>query len=130
MLFADTLSSLADKQTLGPKGASDERFLDVYERRHVLRFLPIRRHVARLYLRIVNHEWRVMLSDRGTPDGPFFGADYSMTEGDVATSALRGVWIRESKEWRRCTSSEIEAIGRRIAGAIELAQLQYSEKAL
>src|SRR5262245_60710989 len=130
MVFADTLSSLADKQTFSQEGARDEHFLDVYERRHFLGFLPIRRRVARLYLRIVNDEWRVMLSDPRRPDGPFFGADYSTTEGEDVTSALRGVWIREAEEWRRCASSEAEEIGQRIARAIELAQRQYSGPAI
>ena len=89
MLFADTLSSLADKQN---SVRDDDRYLDVYAFRRFLLFFVLRRYHARLFLRFVNDGWRVMLSDPETPEGPFFGVDYSTTEGEDAASATRGVW--------------------------------------
>ncbi len=129
MIFAEKLSALADKCSPNGTKAQIDNCLEVRERRRFLGVLSHSRVLARIFVRMVNDEWRIILFDPDNPNGPYWGADYSTTSGKDADSALLAVWIKDSVEWRRCNSTEITSISHRIAHVVELAHKQYIETA-
>lgn len=128
MTFTDKLAALADICSLNETKLRCDPFLDVRQRRRFLGVLPFNHVFAQICVRMVSDEWRVMLIP-DKPGEPFVGADYSTTRGDDADAALLCVWVRDSDELRRCTSTEISTIGRRISHAVETAYSQYIENA-